>query len=669
MIQGTRVLVLVSTVLAALVEGYLGSGTSRVPQVLWIGVGGFLLMLSAGHRWRWMAMPILMASLYLTPAILFLTYGAVDYGLDAIWLLPLMGLILSDRGTLDWSLPGRWQWPLITWTAMVSLTWPIVLLREADFALWILPLQRVSNSSDGAPPWLIAQNIAYFALLHNVGILLVDALCRWYRSESERFRAQVLAPMVMAAGVAAAVAAYQGFVDLTFLNTGFWAYMIRASGTLADANKLGAVAGLWTIGAVAYARRLPAPWNGVVSIAGLVLGISAAWLSGSRTGLASVLISAPIAGVEALRWLKLDVRKLATAAIVAIVIGGAMVAVLRNASTHTIVQRGTLGYLPFIGDRGIAESANELLWDRFGYGPTAIQMIKEHSINGVGLGMFHSLSHDFGKAAGREGLVPDNAQAWWRHNLAELGLLGFLPMLWWCVAFAPSLFATGASRDRVTSGMLRGVLIAFFFASLFGLPSQSAAITLTFWVMVFWFALEQGGDALVPSREQKWSPVVVSLTIALVVVHVGVTAADAFGDLRPRHRAERFEWYYRYGYHISNDGADVEPDPGGNPIGRRWTMKQSLALIPVKGKVLKFAAWVDHPDADERPVHTQIYADSMLVYEGDLRRTPLFLDIPATPGRHHMLIETAIDRTFRPSDAGNRDARDLGLSIRDWTWE
>ncbi|MEY4093090.1 MAG: hypothetical protein RLZZ53_289, partial [Acidobacteriota bacterium] len=186
---------------------------------------------------------------------------------------------------------------------------------------------------------------------------------------------------------------------------------------------------------------------------------------------------------------------------------------------------------------------------------------------------------------------------------------------------------------------------------------------------VFWFALEQGGDALVPPRNQKWSPMVLSLTIALVVVHVGVTTADAFGDLRPRHRAERFEWYYRYGYHISNDGADVERDPGGNPIGRRWTMKQSLALIPVKGKILKFAAWVDHPDADERPVHTQIYADSMLVYEGDLRRTPLFIDIPATPGRHYMLIETAIDRTFRPSDAGSRDARDLGLSIRDWTWE
>ena len=115
---------------------------------------------------------------------------------------------------------------------------------------------------------------------------------------------------------------------------------------------------------------------------------------------------------------------------------------------------------------------------------------------------------------------------------------------------------------------------------------------------------------------------------------------------------------------------DVEPDPGGNPIGRRWTMKDSLAVIKVKGKTLKFVAWVDHPDADVKPVHTRVWADSKLVYEGDLKRTPLFLDIPATPGKTHIMIETAIDRTFNPSQTGNsRDNRDLGLSIRDWVWE
>ena len=55
-------------------------------------------------------------------------------------------------------------------------------------------------------------------------------------------------------------------------------------------------------------------------------------------------------------------------------------------------------------------------------------------------------------------------------------------------------------------------------------------------------------------------------------------------------------------------------------------------------------------------------------FEGDLR-DPLFLDIPATPGKTHMILETAVDRTFRPSDSGSSDRRDLGLSIRDWVWE
>ena len=148
-----------------------------------------------------------------------------------------------------------------------------------------------------------------------------------------------------------------------------------------------------------------------------------------------------------------------------------------------------------------------------------------------------------------------------------------------------------------------------------------------------------------------------------------MTTLHAFGDLRPHNRAQRFDWFYRYGYLVTDDGADLEADPGGNPIGRRWTMTDSLAVIPVKGKVLKFVAWIDHPDSDLRPVHTRVWADSNLIYEGDLRRTPLMMDIPATPGRSHMVLETSIDRTWRPSDSGSRDTRELGLSIRDWRWE
>src|SRR5688572_21110406 len=309
-LSSTRLLVITSTVLAGLVEAYLASVYAA--QLLWIGGAGLALMLIAGERLRSTAMPIVMAALYLTPAILLVTLGdrGRGYGVDVIWILPLLGLTISGPGARQWSLPERWRFPLITWAAIVALAWPIIFLREANFALWILPLQRVSNTSIGISPWLVDQNVAYFALIHNFGILWVDALFRWYWGERARFRGEVLGGLLAAAAIAGLVAVYQGFVDLGFLNGGFWEYMIRASGTLADANKLGAVAAFWTVGALAYARGGRDRWSAAIGVAGLGLGVTAVWLSGSRTGLAAVLISVTIAAVEAMRFLKLDARKM-----------------------------------------------------------------------------------------------------------------------------------------------------------------------------------------------------------------------------------------------------------------------------------------------------------------------------------------------------------------------
>ena len=669
LLSSARVLVIGSAVIAAFAETYLGS--QHTPEVFWVAITSFAAMLIAGTRLRPIAAPILMAALYLTPAVLLVVLGdrARGYALDVFWILPLLGLILSGANPREWSLPDRWRLPLITSAAMVAIAWPIVALREADFRLWILPLARVSNTSIGIDPWEVDQSIAYFAIGHLVGLLWIDALFRWYQDDRFRFRREVLRALVAAAAIAAAVSVYQGFVDLTFLNPGFWAYMIRATGTLADANKLGAVVGLWTVGAIVFARRMPQPWSAVVAIGGLTLGVAAGWLSGSRTGLASVMISVLIAGFEAVRRSKRDLRKLATT--IALIAAGAVILglVLSRASTHTVIQRGTWTYIPFYGDKSISESVNELLWERYGYGPAAIEMIKDHPLEGVGPGMFHALSHDFGKLVGHPVPQPDNAQAWWRHNLAELGLIGFMPLLAWCIVFGREMFAAQRAGDRVASGMLRGVLIAFFIASLFGMPSQSAGIVMTFWVLVFWFVLERGESEQRPLQMTGWLPMAAA---AMIAIHAGMTVVSAFGDLRPAVRAERFNWYYRYGYHTNlNDGTDLEPDPGGNPVGRRWTMKQSLAVIPVKGQVLKFVAWLDHPDAEVHPVHVQIWADSQLVYDGNRNREPLFIDIPATPGKTHMRIETSVDRTFKPSDVNpaSRDRRDLGLSIRDWRWQ
>ncbi len=667
-----RGVIIASTVVAALVEAHLAAWASR--EVFWIAAAGFVGLVAAGHRLRPFALPAIMPLLYVMPAIFHVWLGYKDFSYDAIWILPLLGLVLSGPAPLQWSLPLRWQWPLVTWAAIVSITWPIVFLRESDFALWILPLERVSNSSDGIGPWQAVLNVTYFVLLHNTGILWVDALCRWFGERRERFHCEVLAPLAIAAAASSVVAIYQGFVDLTFLNTGFWAYMIRAGGTLGDPNKLGAVAAFWTIGGIVLARRLGGSRGLILGGIGTQLGVAAVWLSGSRTGLAALLVGLVVAVLEAVRaWRASSQARLSPGRAAAIAGGVLAVAVvlivaLRFSSTHTIAARGTLGYLPFYGDRGIAASANELLWERFGYGPAAIQMVKDHPIDGVGSGEFPTVVHDFAALRGYTGedaIPSDNAQNWFRHNLAELGIAGALPSLWWCVLLGYLLFARAPTADRLSFGLLRGVVIGFGVASVFGMPGQSMAVVVTLWTFIFWLLAERDGAAPGPSILQSWTRGATITAFVLIAVHAATTIVDARDDLRPRNRSMRFGWFYKYGM------SEPEPDPGGNPVQRRWTiMPKSLAVVPVSGKVLKFVAWIDHPDGDERPVKTKVWADGTLVFNGEITRSaPLLLDIPATPGRSHMILETGIDRTWAPRDYGQRDRRALGLSIRDWVWQ
>jgi hypothetical protein len=213
--------------------------------------------------------------------------------------------------------------------------------------------------------------------------------------------------------------------------------------------------------------------------------------------------------------------------------------------------------------------------------------------------------------------------------------------------------------------VLRATLIGFGLLSLMGVPGQSLPVVLTLWTFVFWFLLLQGTAAdQTDSRHPPRSNLFWIAALGLVAAHATITFADARGDLRPRNRAIRFGWEYAQGI------GDLERNTDGTP-GRRWTERRAITQVPVKGRVLKFVAWVDHPDADENPVHVKVWADSRLVFEGDLKRPPsvINMDIPATPGKTHLLLETEVSRVWWPRAYGRRDPRQLGLSIRDWLWE
>lgn len=666
--QLTKGVVIASTLVAAFVQLYLATRLTNVP-LFFIVTGAFVVAVAAG-AWRpGPATSIVLAMSYLAPAAYVIWSGFENYPFEIVWSLPLLGLLVSGRDAARWHLPAPWRWPLVTWALIVAASWPWVFLREVDFYLGILPLPGVANTSIGITPWDAVIAVTYWTLVHNIGLLWFDRLFGWYAGRADEFRAAVLMPLAAAIAIACGVGAYQAFGDLRFINPHLWPHMQRASGTLGDANTFGMIAALWGPASVVLAQRLRAPWSTVAGVAGVTLAMVGVLTSGSRSalivigcGLAAIVFESVMAWRRTDALLRPSARRLAPVIAGGVILAVAVLLVARGSSITSVIDRGVLGYVPFIGDRGIWPSIVDVFWDRYGYGPPAIQMVKEHPWAGVGVGSFHTLVHDFAAAVSGLNLDPDNAQSWYRQNLAELGVLGSVPWLAWCWLFGASLLSrpTG-DRDRFSLGVLRAALLAFGVASMMAMPGQSLPVALTFWTIAFWFAQLRGVPAPAPA---KWSGAALAATLALVAVHTAVTFADARGDLRPPNRSMRFGWEYRYGL------GGLERDAAGVPERRTTFDYRSASVTPVNGRVLKLAAWIDHPDGDDHPVHVRLWADAKLVYDADLKRSAaILLDVPATPGRSHMVIESEISRLWRPSDHGRNDPRVLGLSIRDWVWE
>ena len=112
-------------------------------------------------------------------------------------------------------------------------------------------------------------------MTHTLGLLWIDALCRWYPRDRGRFIREVIYPLAATAAIGSMVAIYQGFVDLSFLNRGFWTYMLRAAGTHGDPNKLGAdrrVLGHRHRGA---GTTISFALAAIVSVASIAIGVAA----------------------------------------------------------------------------------------------------------------------------------------------------------------------------------------------------------------------------------------------------------------------------------------------------------------------------------------------------------------------------------------------------------
>jgi hypothetical protein len=259
-------------------------------------------------------------------------------------------------------------------------------------------------------------------------------------------------------------------------------------------------------------------------------------------------------------------------------------------------------------------------------------------------------------------LAPDNAQNWYRHQLAELGLVGSVGWIGWVVGFGIYLFRRREHTPELTWSTF-GALTAFALMSFVGMPGQEMMVSLTFWTIAAGFVSVAGRPPDSRLHSAAWAS-----TIAIVILYSAGALYAARHDLRVPARAQRFGWTYMYGWYPPE--ADVDNGT------RRWTGRRAVAVVEAPARWLELTVSVDYrglgrsgaqplAHAATRPVDARIWRDGELVFHQELTTTaPVTTFVPVANGQRWVFIETLASRVFNPREFGVPDDRELGLRIK-----
>jgi hypothetical protein len=647
----TKLVVLASMTIAVVVEAALMRGGWA--PILPITVAVLLLTFAVGLRFPASVAAFVLLFTYTCPALVAVLNGQFEIGYMTVWVAGLLGVILASGVRSGWAVPSPWRMPIVLWALTVSLAWPVVALREADFSLLTLDIPRLSvTGPPGVPPLLAIVWTLNVALVLGVGILWFDWLFSAFSEAESRFRIVVLGALAASWVVTTAVGAYQLLVDITFLNSGRFGFLQRASGLMFDANPFGVIAALG-VPVVAAVASL-ASWRGrtvAVSVVATVAWMGL-WASGSRTALATGIISTLF--VLYYYWDRggrnAALKNRRPVAVIGILAALVIVSVALQRASDVGPWRRLVESLPGLT---LAE-----LWNRNGYGLNAGQMIRDFPGFGVGVGSFHHLVLDYSRLPEGGGGIPiDNAQNWYRHQLAEFGVVGSLGWIAWTLSFAWFvLTSNGAGRPRGAAGSVKGALVAIALISLLGMPTQSLAVALTFWTLAFWYvqlAAPPSRTAVVGDTRSAWAWLAV---VAVAVVSAVGTAYSARHDLRVPARAARFGWPYAYGWYA----------PEGEAAGRfQWAARHAVAVLDAPKPWMKLTVSINHADIERRPVDVEIWRDRETVMATTIASSkPVTHYVPVPDGRPRIVLETWVNRAVRPADFGIPDPRELGLMVQ-----
>jgi hypothetical protein len=655
--RATKLLVLVWTAAALAAEIRLASSGWRELPLLAAGLFGVACALSAAD-WRGMV-PVL-ALTYVLPFAVDLLAGRYVAQFSTLWMAGLLGAMLPAAIRTRWQIPAKWRAPLVCWALSVVVGASIVVAREFDFTIALLELSSVSNSVRGGWPSFTVTWILHVAVVTLVGILFFDWLCG---ASEEEFRRSVVAPLAVSFLVCGCAGVYQLVAEPTALNATAFGARGRAAGLLLDANVFGNAAALW-LGAMLLVARRASGWRRALAAGGAALAALGVFASGSRTALAAAIIVTLFSSVALLahRW---DPRSPWTW----VRLGGGAVAAALLVVALALAAPGRVGplarvqrLLPDTSTSAVRSLVRQVMWVRNGYGLIAAEMIREFPLVGVGVGSFHIMSSDFFVQLGRGGIAPDNAQSWYRHQLAELGVLGSLGWIVWTVLFAAFVFRQQPSEPP-DAWVPRGMIVAFAAVSLVGMPGQEAIA-----VVAFWAAARGYGWMVEAPQAWRRLPRTAWVAVAAVVLVFGAgTARVAATELRVPFRAARIGWPYAYGFY--------PPVPDGRGGEARWTAPRAVSVIETPPRWMALTVSVDHlaltsphaaasPVVPTRPVVVRVWCDGQAVLDTELRDTRAITTYVRIPdGQTRVVLETRTSRALRPKELGLDDDRELGMLV------
>lgn len=626
-----------------------------------------------GAQTFWLAVGIL------SPALLRLATGREGPVLDLIWMAGLTGALVRAVSWRTWTFPPAWRVLAGGWALVITCGWPVLVAREINFRpVGLLDLGAINSSAGLSAPRVVAW-ILWVVLVQLIGLLWLD----WLMGRLARTRPDTTSddkgplPLVIhglwcAATAASLVAIVQGTVAIGFLSSPNWASLRRATGTMLDANGYGVLAAIG--GPVAYValrssrlhRRVP------LAVAALAANLAGMWMSGSR--LALLCASAGMLGLAAGEWVqhpRARARLLAGLATGLVAIG-----IVLGTTGVAVGPIARLRELPAAG----SHLATALV-DRGGYGLIARRMLREYPLTGVGIGSYHVIAPDYGRMLMDQQLPFDNAQNWWRHQAAELGLLGGLPVLLWSLVIAWQVLTRRvARRDRATARPLRGLLIGVGAASLLGVPTQSPPVLLAFLLVVAWLATLQvrqsvspddgvsPGAAVLPHRHHAdarwdvrapdpwWTGAAWTVVLVLALAYAGGHLLLARGSLSPATRA------LRSGRNYASRAYPPEVWPEMGPF--QWTRGDTEFFWRAATRWLVIRVRAQHPDIAGHPVQVRITSRCGTLMDVALHDTDTFsVGVELPQEQSAVDARVRVSRTWRPAAFGSIDPRTLGVAL------